>query len=524
MICNYRYALITLFSCCLLTTARGLELTFTNLTGLDDSEVFIYFDSSFSGTFNNGGLSFETEKSYSLATIGSGSSATSGVTLAGAGGRIFSTIGAPFPATTPTPQFINQPTGSFTQNNSFNNRHQLLGEITTGSVGNLSNIDWVTQPAAMRTFNSSGTQLERIGYADGYNSSNLRTKLNALTSGGAEFTSIANLSGNDPTQYSRSGTPTTAAQSPAIGSPVRTISPTNNSVLVADGKTSYPSFNSYIGSINTNNPSPSAANPIAKLEGQFFSGSTPDGKFYEAKITGLDLPSGGDPSYSLGQVTIEGTTYSSYDSGTNTFSGEVNTFTIVIPYESLTDVTIYGGTTGDENNATPSNQKGVGYNLSVNGGSSTPTNGGANTIYTLAVRDFFAGLNYGYIDSDTINPNDPMSNVMYKDSASAYWGTTNLLTGAIATNAPLYFADLQSDPFYNQWASVISEESNNSVYGFAYDDVFNNVQIALGAGVDRLDIVLLPDIYTVVPEPQTYALISGALLLIGTFYIRRRKS
>lgn len=484
------------------TAANALTLTFTNNTSLADSEVYIFFQDPITATFVGSGNTVELQKSYSLATIGAGIDVTTFM-----GGRVFTSLGAPFPVNTNPPQFINAPSGPGLEgNNSFNNRHQLIGEITTGSVANLSNIDWVSQPAAMVTYDSGNNQIDRIGYANGYNSATLGSKLSALTGGDARFNSIANLAGNAPTYYSQTGNGTTATQSPAAGSPVRIIGGSQTAYLIGQGLNSYPSFDGYINSIMANNPSASAANPIARLSGQFFL----DGTTYSAKVTSIEAPTVGDPSYSLGQVTIEGTTSAGND------------YTIVIPFESLTNATIYGGTTGSPTNPDPTNETGIGYKLSVNGGSFVDTDGGANTVYTLAVRDFMAGLNYGFIDSAEINPNDPAAGTTYKDSESAYWGTTNLLTGATNPETPLFFEELQpGDPFYNAWAKVIFDESGGTVYGFAYDDTFNKVQIGVGTGVERLDIVLFDDVFTAIPEPRTYALIV-ALAVFAAVGIRRR--
>ena len=109
--------------------------------------------------------------------------------------------------------------------------------------------------------------------------------------------------------------------------------------------------------------------------------------------------------------------------------------------------------------------------------------------------------------------------------SSQYWGALNLVT--LAPQTFKAFGEVQpNDAFYNQWASVVHQYSNGTVYGFSYDDAFAPVSIGVvkqgGASVARLDIVLLglPGDPAVIPEVGP-----GSLLLVAAvgWLVRRRK-
>lgn len=488
--------------------AVALELTFTNQTGVANSDLYVWFQQPLTATFHGTGNPVHSQTSYSLAEIGPGIDLASYV-----GGRVFVSVGAPFPIQTNNaqpPQFNQSSPPAI--NNSFNNRHQLIGEITltpaAGDTANLSNIDWVSMPAAMRTFAADGTELKRIGFADDLNVNAYLDALSALTNRGARISSDANAPGNPPTATAQTGVTTEYPQAPAPGSEVRILAPTSNLVLEQMGKQSYPSFSNYIQHIHDSVAQLPLGTPIATLEGRFFSGSAPT---YHFTVDSIEAPSGSAPVWSLGKVTLTGTLS----------DNPAQTHTIVIPFESFSDTTIYGGTTGSPSNQGGNEQKGIGYYLD-----GVLTDGGANTAFTLPVRDFFAGLNYGYINSTVLNPNDPGNT--YGASASQYWGGTNLVT-----NLPQIFRgfdEVQPDhPYYNSWANVVHDYSHGLAYGFAYDDVFAPVSIGVvqqgATPVARLDIVLLahsPALGTPVPELGTTRLVLSAAA-IGAWVRARRK-
>lgn len=485
----------------------ALELTVTNSSSLSNDDIYLWFQdpSGINANFRTGGDPVQGQRSYSLSEFVEGSSGGIDITDF-VGGRIYVTTNAPFPAQTSNaiqPQF-NQ-TNPPAVNNSYNNNHQLITEITfdgTGGSANITHIDWASTPAALRNFNSGGTQLKRIGFPETLNVTNYRNDLAALTSGDAVFQAGTNSAGNAPTATTRSGSTSVQPQAPAPGSNVRIVSPTSNLVLSQQGKNTYPSFNNYVTQIIADNPGSSAANPIANLQGKFFSGSTPT---YDFTVDSI-VQSGSDPSYSFGTVTLTGTV-----------SDMVGTQTIVIPPESFSDVTIYGGDLGSTSNMGGNEEKGIGYIL--NG---VPTSFGENTIWDLPIRDFLAGLNYGYINSIEPNPNDPGNS--YGDSASQYWGSLNLIT--LDPQTFMAFDEVQKDnPFYNLWAAIVHEYSEGQAYGFSFDDTFAQVLIQTGLqdgqNVSRLDIQILEPFYNVIPEPGHYSL--GLAAILAIVLLRRRR-
>lgn len=456
-----------------------LLLTVTN-KGDYQGQIYTWFQQPITATFDGTTNAVSTATSYSLATLGTGIDIDTFI-----GGRIFITLDAPFPAQTTAanaPEFnlLLPPNNvnAVAANNSYNNRHQLIGEITltpaTGDTANLSQIDWVSMAAAMQTYDSLGNKLQRIGFPENVDTSAYFTALANLTNGQAVVSSLTNIAGNDPTYSSQTGVTGTTSQAPSAGSAVRILSPTSNYQLGEAGLTQYQSFANYIDhlqAVHAQDPS----KPIATLEGKFFAGDAPTYKFTVNNI--VDAPA--NFPWSLGRVEMSGTIS----------TDPTTTHNIVIPFASFSDTTIYGGYTGKPANMTNGNKElGIGYGLD-----GVLQDGGANDVFTLPVRDFIAGLNYGYIGSTVTNPNDP-SGKTYGESSSQYWGTLNLITLANQTfNA---FDQVQpSNTYYNQWAQVVHQYSGGKAYGFAYDDVFAPVSIGVdvynNTPVARLDIEIL---------------------------------
>jgi len=500
------FSALSAVTLCTLTafgTAHALDITFTNSSGLPDSEVYIWLQQDVTGTFKGTGNPVEKNKSYSLATIGS-----QGLDISSwAGGRLFASYGAPFPGMTSdgsAPQFINPPNafpklstapGAPTPiNNSFNNRHQLIAELTTGGNGNLSNIDWVAIPARLTT-STGGVEQQSRGFSSGFSAAQsyaYGNALSGLTSGFANLNAISNAAGNDPTSSPQTGSGSVQPASPGSGNPVRVVGPTQQSFFTStNASENYRSFDAYVSAIRAANPNPSASSPVARLAGKFFAGSTPT---YDAKVTQFDAPA--DPTTSLGSAVIEGMLS----------SGE--SFTITIAESSFTNDNVYSASSSFE------------FDVSVDGAPATTQNLGTNNAYTLPVRDFVAGLNYGFINSPITNPNDPTPNTTYGDSESQYWGSLNLIT--LDPQTLLAFDQVQPhNPYYNQWAQTVYQTTGGEVYGFPYDDVFNTNQVDLN--VDVLNIELFPSIYAI-PEPSVIALVGLSGVAFAFSRWRKRKS
>lgn len=499
--------------------AKAIDLTFTNRTGVPDDQVFIWFQSpiGLQARFDGSNNVVYSATSYSLAEIGGGIELERFVA-----GRVFMSVGAPFPAQTSNavpPQFVNPSPPAI--NNSYNNFHQLVAEITLtpspGDIANVTHIDWATAPVALRTFDASGRQLDRIGFPDNLNSAAYFHDLAALTGGGATLTAGVNAPGNSPTAATQWGAQQIYSQQPSPGEAVRILSPTSNFILDQRGLATYPSFKNYVDNLRAEHAL-EPSKPIAVLEGRFFGADAPT---YRFTVDSIDAPDPNHPAYdwTLGRVTMTGTL--SNDPG--------RLHTIVIPYASFSDTTIYGGTTGSPLHQGVDREKGIGYGID-----GVLTDGGANTAFTLPVRDFLAGLNYGYVGSDVVNPNDPLGRT-YGESPSQYWGSLNLVT--TAEQIFKGFDEVQPDhPYYNSWAKVIHDYSEGRAYGFSYDDTFAHVGLGAvqdgGVPVARLDVVLLPlaNLPTAgsvaVPEVGGGWLIALALVAAiprGVHFVRRRR-
>ena len=84
------------------------------------------------------------------------------------------------------------------------------------------------------------------------------------------------------------------------------------------------------------------------------------------------------------------------------------------------------------------------------------------------LQNIWVGFNFGFINSATL---DPKTNVPFGQESSDKWtanGTINTLFDKLQPN----------QPYYNQYAKLLAESSNYTVYGFPYSDDIGKVTLS----------------------------------------------
>lgn len=248
----------------------------------------------------------------------------------------------------------------------------------------------------------------------------------------------------------------------------------------------YPSFDKYLDAIKTwQAADPSHTTTISDL----YYGATPplghSGPQYNQQTFKFDAKI----DSATGDLIMKGTV------SDPALAGE---HTIRIAASELTNIGIYGANPlFSIDNAAPAHQ--------------------LNDVYYAAVRDYLAGLNFGFIASTVIDPatNQPLGIEESKD-----WWSSGLI----------FDAAQPTDPFYNEWAQVVHEYSDS--YGTPYSDRLTTggkVQVTLDPSkVDTVRITILPlglqSPPTSVPEPGSLVLVGLGAVGLCTTCLRKRKS
>jgi hypothetical protein len=109
-----------------------------------------------------------------------------------------------------------------------------------------------------------------------------------------------------------------------------------------------------------------------------------------------------------------------------------------------------------------------------------------------------------------------VTNVLGSLPSGAWWGLTN----------PPLFSDIQTNPYYNQYANVIYTNSSNTVYGMTYGDRFTDPSaspyIAAGTNVGSW-LVGVGAPVGAVPEPSSGILVFAGLMVAAILIATRRK-
>jgi hypothetical protein len=430
----------------------------------DPSQVYLTFQTALAGQFS--ATYVDTNGVTQQLALGSNGLSTA-VSLAEIGGQIdlqsmnsgviYLSYGSPIPATSPAPN------PSYSYDPSYNTRWQSLAEITylgkPSDSGDLTYIQSFAVPAQIQVM-SGGTVQQEAGIT--VPTAVLNRQLAALSS--------------TPDQVV-----VTAASGPSAGQVVRVLAPNqfgpsgNPNIPVGQpgGITfsigGYASFQPYVNSLYANNVT-------TTLKGIL------NGSVYTFTVR----------ADAQGNLVLVG--------GSAAAPGKV--YTITIPHDSAGNSVL----SWDIYACAGTNQP-AGY------GNITVTSSDGSTIdaalLAQGLHDLFSGLNFGFVGSATI---DPVTGVAFGAESSDLWFKD--------ATASVLFAGLQPDnPYYNQYAKVIFDDSDGTAYGFPYSDAvnpvaLNTVQTPDGSAVTSWDITILPD---AAPEPSTWGCLVLALGLAAGY-------
>lgn len=439
----------------------GLQVQFTNNTGLHDSLVFITIQnpSLGSNSFNVAYLKNDSiahipfasstalmSKSISLADLDSTGMYVDTIIS----GIFFVSYGAKLESVTAAPSFVGGGTDFHTPFQNF--ELTRLGNL--GDQGDLTAINYFTAPMSIKSYDASGNLLQSKGYVD--STSAILSKLIAITNSNPS----AVIKTLDQKTY------------------VRVIGPSSYSATETNP---YPSFIPYLNSIQEANDTALIQNHNAFVDTATNANNYDFRLNFKATVL--------DSTIQLnGSVAVYKTPYGSTTALDKTFQNV--SVRIACPDDSIgpLNLVIYG--------------QSIKHNVSFSGwepiqnymDSVALSNSSAfNITQSLAIGEVTTGLLLGLIDSDSLSPSlDSLKNMPSQD----WW-----------TMVPMKaFSDVQSDSlYYNQYANVIYKASQNEVYSIPYSDrlgsgpLVNSVNYN-GSAVSKWIITLDPPLGKVATE------------------------
>ncbi len=232
-----------------------------------------------------------------------------------------------------------------------------------------------------------------------------------------------------------------------------------------------------------------------------------------------------------------------------TFSGNFTGLSITIGSDDLSDPNnaSYWASSFAYLAPTPANASGLYPQFALGGnwtdialatGYGTDLTNAANSFGTSMIGrvmgDLAAGLAFGFVDSDVLNPNYLSGNVTYGDSPSGSWWGGNEYPASDENS--LMFADVQPDlssgnnTFYSEYAGILFE-TVPLAYGHPISDrmqYYKDIQIPVyavvnGNSTQYIDVIEIEfwDGINMVPEPAAFGLfgVAGLLALLA----RRKK-
>jgi Beta-1,3-glucanase/PEP-CTERM motif len=280
----------------------------------------------------------------------------------------------------------------------------------------------------------------------------------------------------------------------------------------ANGSTPFPSLSSYLTYLQTGGPgsTPITAN-IAGANGQPTAGGAFQNYNFTAYISNMTktfTTKDGTLTANPGDLVIDG----DVDLGDDT--GHETAITILVTKADLTDFVVYGA------NPTYSS-----------------IGGDTNGIIEKVIADYFAGLNFGFIGSQELNPttNPTWNGKEIGESPSWTW-YGNIPDGGPLDPLPLSdaYAAAQPNPdtpYYNQYAAYLNNSSTpvTDSYGFPYTDRLASPLAALDPDTTLL-LTILSDtpglgVPAPIPEPSTWVMMGlGFAGLAFAGYRAKRKT
>jgi hypothetical protein len=194
----------------------------------------------------------------------------------------------------------------------------------------------------------------------------------------------------------------------------------------------------------------------------------------------------------------------------------------VTPNSTLTNLTaafVYYGDYSAANGTTNISLGGAGWTNFTNTIQGFVNAGGtaaASIVNAQIAGEISTGYDAGLAGSTNLVVINGVTNVLGSLPSGAWWGLTN----------PPLFSDIQTNPYYNQYANVIYTNSSNTVYGMTYGDRFTDPSaspyIAAGTNVGSW-LVGVGAPVGAVPEPSSGILVFAGLMVAAILIATRRK-
>ena len=472
------------------TAPTSLLFTYSNQSGnFTDDQIFLTFEvpsaniGTFSASYAGGAISINSSTTLSssipLSAIGSG-----GVTISNMnGGQIYVSYGAPL-ADAPPPN----PSAPADPNYLTPYMYMEMTYLAAGgNQADITAINYYSAPLQLQTY-SSGTLVQSKGFTG---STTISSQLAAIT-------------GNSPSAV---------ITQPGTSTPLRVLGPTNypspdsnNNYQIGP----YPTFDAYLDSVRTANQTTTFANTFAYNPG---GSSQPNYSFsYNLQATVALDANNND------QITLSGTiSVTTTPSGGSPGTPVVYNIGITSPVDGTGNL----GLTSNELSSLL--YSGVATANTVFTGSWSDLDGIVSGSTALAqseiIGELSEGFSSGYVGSTQPDPNN--GNTPYgNEPSNMWWANTNPYTGPQPTS-----------PFYNQYAAIISANSN-TVYGSPYADRFSNLSPDVdiythdnggtNVYIDTLELVIQPTPLAPVPEPSVCAMLAAGAC--GLLMFRRKKA